>query len=86
MIFPMLHLSNNLKEKKRNINIDLAILPSHDNYTQENHHMNHGSYQKQQMMVILWDHSKSQWLSMLWEKKGYSVIFWKYDNYVIYFS
>ena len=30
MIFPMLHLSNNLKEKKRNINIDLAILPSHD--------------------------------------------------------
>jgi len=30
MIFLMLHLSNNLKEKKRNINIDLAILPSHD--------------------------------------------------------
>ena len=30
MIFPTLHLSNNLKEKKRNINIDLAILPSHD--------------------------------------------------------
>ena len=30
MIFPMLHLSNNLKEKKRNINIDLAVLPSHD--------------------------------------------------------
>jgi len=27
----MLHLSNNLKEKKRNINIDLAVLPSHDN-------------------------------------------------------
>jgi len=29
----MLHLSNNLKEKKRkkrNINIDLAALPSHD--------------------------------------------------------
>jgi len=26
----MLHLSNNLKEKKRNINIDLAVLPSHD--------------------------------------------------------
>jgi len=26
----MLHLSNNLKEKKRNININLAILPSHD--------------------------------------------------------
>jgi len=26
----MLHLSNNLKDKKRNINIDLAILPSHD--------------------------------------------------------
>ena len=26
----MLYLSNNLKEKKRNINIDLAILPSHD--------------------------------------------------------
>jgi len=26
----MLHLSNNLKEKKRNINIDLAILPSHN--------------------------------------------------------
>jgi len=25
----MLHLSNNLKEKKRNINIDLAILLSH---------------------------------------------------------
>ena len=34
VIFPTLHLSNNLKEKerkrKRNINIDLAILPSHD--------------------------------------------------------
>jgi len=27
----MLHLSNNLKKKKRNINIDLAVLPSHDN-------------------------------------------------------
>jgi len=26
----MLHLSNNLKEKKKNINIDLAILPSYD--------------------------------------------------------
>ena len=39
-------------------------------YMQEDHHMNHGSYQKQQMMVILWDHRKSQWLSMLWEKKG----------------
>ena len=26
----MLYLSNNLKEKKRNINIDLAVLPSHD--------------------------------------------------------
>ena len=33
MIFPTLFLSNNLKEKKkeRNINIDLAILPSHNN-------------------------------------------------------
>jgi len=33
MIFSMLHLSNNLKEKKkkRNINIDLAVLPSHNN-------------------------------------------------------
>jgi len=30
VIFPTLHLSNNLKEKKRNINIDLAILPNHD--------------------------------------------------------
>jgi len=32
MIFPTLHLSNNLKEKKkkRNINIDLAVLPSHN--------------------------------------------------------
>jgi len=30
VIFPTLHLSNNLKEKKRNINIDLAVLPSHD--------------------------------------------------------
>jgi len=30
MIFPMLHLSNNLKEKKRKRKIDLAILPSHD--------------------------------------------------------
>jgi len=30
MIFPMLYLSNNLKKKKRNINIDLAVLPSHD--------------------------------------------------------
>jgi len=39
-------------------------------YMQEDHHMNHGSYQKQQIMVILWDHRKSQWLSMLWEKKG----------------
>jgi len=39
-------------------------------YMQEDYHMNHGSYQKQQMMVILWDHRKSQWLSMLWEKKG----------------
>jgi len=29
-------------------------------YTQEDHHMNHGSYQKQQMMVILWDHRKNQ--------------------------
>jgi len=29
----MLYLSNNLKEKKRNINIDLAVLPSYDNYT-----------------------------------------------------
>ena len=38
---------------------------------QEDYHTNHGSYQKQQMMVILWDHRKSQWLSMLWEKKGY---------------
>ena len=27
----MLHLSNNLKEKKRNINIDLAVLPSYNN-------------------------------------------------------
>jgi len=33
VIFPILHLSNNLKEKKRNINIDLAILPSHDRYS-----------------------------------------------------
>ena len=34
MIFPVLHLSNNLKEKKRkrNINNDLAILPSHDKF------------------------------------------------------
>jgi len=30
MIFPTLHLSNNLKKKKRNININLAVLPSHD--------------------------------------------------------
>jgi len=32
MIFPVLHLSNNLKEKKRkrNINNNLAVLPSHD--------------------------------------------------------
>ena len=30
MIFPILHLSNNLKEKKRNINIDLAVLPSYN--------------------------------------------------------
>jgi len=30
MIFPILHLSNNLKEKKRNINIDLTVLLSHD--------------------------------------------------------
>jgi len=30
VIFPILHLSNNLKKKKRNINIDLAVLPSHD--------------------------------------------------------
>jgi len=33
MVFPMLHLSNNLKEKKRNINIDLAVLLSHDSIT-----------------------------------------------------
>jgi len=26
----MLYLSNNLKEKKKNIIIDLAVLPSHD--------------------------------------------------------
>ena len=38
-------------------------------YMQEDHHMNHGSYQKQQMKAILWDHRKSQWLSMLWKKK-----------------
>jgi len=36
MIFPMLYLSNNLKEKKNiyiyiYININLAVLPSHDN-------------------------------------------------------
>jgi len=31
VIFPILYLSNNLKEKKRNINIDLAVLPSHNN-------------------------------------------------------
>ena len=32
VIFPTLYLSNNLKEKKRkrNINNDLAVLPSHD--------------------------------------------------------
>jgi len=30
VIFPMLHLSNNLKKKKRNINIDLAVLLSYD--------------------------------------------------------
>jgi len=30
MIFPTLHLSNKEKKKKRNINIDLAVLPSHD--------------------------------------------------------
>jgi len=30
MIFLALHLSNNLKEKKRNINNDLAVLPNHD--------------------------------------------------------
>jgi len=34
MIFPTLHLSNNLKEKKRKrkrkINNNLAVLPSHD--------------------------------------------------------
>jgi len=34
MIFPMLYLSNNLKEKKKkkkkNINNDLAVLPSYD--------------------------------------------------------
>ena len=34
VIIPMLHLSNKRKEKKkkRNINNDLAILPSHDIY------------------------------------------------------
>jgi len=34
VIFPMLHLSNKRKEKKkkRNINNDLAILPSHDKF------------------------------------------------------
>jgi len=39
-------------------------------YMQEDHHMNHGLYQKQQMKAILWVHKKSRWLSMLWEKKG----------------
>jgi len=39
-------------------------------YMQKDHYMNHGSYQKQQMKAILWDHRKSQWLSILWEKKG----------------
>jgi len=34
-------------------------------YTQEDYHINYGSYQKQQTIVILWDHRKSQWLSML---------------------
>ena len=37
VIFPTLHLSNNLKKKKkkkkRNMNIDLAVLPSHDSMT-----------------------------------------------------
>jgi len=39
-------------------------------YIQEDHYTNYGSYQKQQMKDILWDHRKSQWLSTLWEKKG----------------
>ena len=39
-------------------------------YMQEDHHMNHGSYQKQQMKAILWVHRKSWWLFTLWEKKG----------------
>jgi len=43
----------NEMKKKRNINIDLAILPSHDNegdlryhYMLKDHHINHGSLQK----------------------------------------
>jgi len=39
-------------------------------YMQEDHYTNYGSYQKQQMKAISWDHRKSQWLSTLWEKKG----------------
>jgi len=42
IIFPTLHLSNNLKrkekKKKRNINIDLAVLPSHDILGHSIHH------------------------------------------------
>jgi len=37
MIFPVLYLSNKRKEKKRkrNINNDLAILPSHDTHIEK---------------------------------------------------
>jgi len=39
-------------------------------YTLEDYHINRGSLQKHQIKVTLLDHKRSQWLFMLWEKKG----------------
>jgi len=57
----MLHLSNNLKEKKRNINIDLAVLPSHDNRC--------GQAQRDEEVLQLW-RNRSSHCKVLQTKKG----------------
>jgi len=62
-----------IKSSWLNSGLELAFLTEEDSkyhYIQEDHYMNYSSYQKQQMIVILWDHRKSQWLFMLWKKKG----------------
>jgi len=57
----MLHLSNNLKEKKRNINIDLAILLSHDNRC--------GQAQRDEEVLQSW-RNRSSHCKVLQTKKG----------------